>query len=501
MTIPHKLFRAISEYSAQRACYIQDEFYTYQALFSAVSKIRALIRRATSAQELIVGVMVHNDLHTYASILALWMEGRGYLPIKPDTPSVRNQTILQQAGVSSVLDSAHPTSDYSVKIISTTDIQWEGVTAEPEEIDPDRTAYLLFTSGSTGIPKGVPVTFSNVDAFFEAFDNLGFKVTPEDRFLQMFELTFDMSVLSFTMPLLHGASFYTIPSGQIKYLYALRLMEEQALTYAIMVPSVICYLQPYFEEIELPAMREVIFAGEALYEDLFRGWANCVPNARLCNAFGPSEGTIVCTAYFYRNGDEMLTYNGIVAIGKAMKGTTMLIVDDENEPLTENRIGEICIAGNQLFPGYVNERERNENQFFNNANGRFYKTGDLGTIDNHGYFYFAGRKDEQVKINGFRVELTEIEYYINKIISPAKAVVVAVEKDRKANVLTVIIEGDDFPTDPLTLQLRDKLPDYMIPSEYYFLPAFPQNSNGKTDKRKMKEIISSTESDFLTSKY
>ncbi|MDR2978937.1 MAG: amino acid adenylation domain-containing protein [Bacteroidales bacterium] len=460
MEIINRLFQSLQQHSERPAFCMAGKFHTYGTLGEEISRLRSQIRLDVKPEENVVPVMVRDDLTTYAMMMALWMEGKGYLPLKPDAPEERNREILQRAG-----ECRDITCNVSI-------------------------AYLLFTSGSTGVPKGVPVTFGNLSAFIEAFEALGMPIDKEDRFLQMFDLTFDMSVISWVFPLLYGACVYTIPVGKIKYLYALRLMEEYQLTHAIMVPSIINYLRPYIEDIHLPAMRGILFAGEALYEEVIYPWRKCVPNALIFNSCGPTETTIVCTAYPCKPGDKLWpAHNGIITIGSEMKGTEIIIMDEENNPLPVGETGEICMAGEQLFPGYINDDERNHSLFFKYGGKRFFRTGDMAFRDKDRLLFFAGRKDDQVKIDGFRVELAEVEYHLKQIVSPRRVVVLSLLNEQKNNMLIAMIEGDTINVSEIKQQLRDTLPGYMIPSQFHFMPSFPQNANGKLDKRKITQCF------------
>lgn len=476
-------------HSSRRAFMIHEVEYTYREFQAAISKIRGLIRHEINSDEKLVALLVHDDLETYASILALWFEGKGYLPLKPDTPTARNHYILNEAGVCTMLNSRDSTDIENVNVLNTKNISCH-VGELPREVGSENIAYLLFTSGSTGLPKGVPITRGNLSAFVDAFEDLHFQISSEDRCLQMFDLTFDMSVFSIVTALLHGASLYTIPHGEIKYTYSYRLMEEHHLTIAIMVPSVINYLSPYFDEINLPDMRGVLFAGEALYENIAAGWAKCLPNARIENACGPTETTIICTSYTCHFNALLPVLNGIVTIGKAMKNTEIFIGDEVGNPLPFGENGEIYIAGPQVFPGYINDEKRNQESFIDVNGKRFFKSGDMALMREDGIMLFTGRKDSQVQVDGYRVELAEIEYHVRENIpNTANAAVIPILNEHKNNVLYLVIESEEFEIKSFIGKLKLKLPPYMIPSQTFFMPHFPLNANGKTDRIAIKTWI------------
>ena len=230
------LSESITRYPERNAFYIDGTYYTYAQLAERISAIRGVIRK-TEKNEQIWGLALHDDLNTYASIFALWMEGKAYVPLHPSWPADRIESIKVQVGCSNVLDACD--APYTEDLLD----DW----AEASE---DDLAYILFTSGSTGVPKGVQITRRNIAAFMDSFWQTGINITPEDRCMQVFDLTFDVSVQSYLVALTRGACVYTVPYGQVKYLYAASLIQEQHITFGAMAPSMLTYLRPYFEEFD-----------------------------------------------------------------------------------------------------------------------------------------------------------------------------------------------------------------------------------------------------------
>lgn len=493
MEIINQLSTAINRFSGNSAFFIANKTYTYWELGEAISKIRKSIESYLAEDEINVGLVANDDLLTYASIIALWLEGKTYVPLSTEIPIERNKNIIHQAGLKTIIDSSELPLFSEFNLLQTSNLITGEINLIPKPASKDTLAYILFTSGTTGQPKGVPITRANVEAFIKAFDKIGLDINENDRCLQMFELTFDLSVMSYLVPLLKGACVYTIPKEAIKYSYIYELMEEQHITVALMVPSILQYLRPYFKEINLPQMKYSLFCGEALSLDITEQWSECIPNAHLLNVYGPTEDTIFCTFFSYNRKQRTKSFNGLVSIGKAMEGTLTVVIDDNNEILPQNTVGQLCLGGVQLTPGYWNNPEKNKEAFFytmyNGEQERFYKTGDLCKIDTEGDILYLGRLDFQVKVQGFRVELSEIEYHVKAYLKNINAVSVAYEDIMGNTEIGLVIESDDFNVNLLKDHLKTKLPAYMLPKKFYFEKTFPLNVNGKTDRNKLRLLF------------
>ena len=489
MQLFKNLQHSIHHYSDRNAFYINGIFYRYIDFAKSISAIRLAIEQSTSESEKIIGIITNDDLETYASIIALWLSGKAYVPINPDNPIDRNNNIIQQAGIHTILDSSAIPYITAIHLIETAKLPETAINLTPKLISDEALVYLLFTSGTTGQPKGVPITRSNLTAFVSAFESMGINVHESDRCLQMFELTFDLSVFSYLIPLLKGACVYTIPKDKIKYSYIFELMEEQQLTVSLMVPSMLHYLRNYFNEINLPLMKYSMFCGEALPLDITKEWSNCLPNAAIYNVYGPTEDTIFCTQYAYDKNGENKTYHGVLSIGVAMEGTITIIIDEDNNPLPAGEIGQLCLGGSQLTPGYWKNEEKNKEAFFylhyNGQHQRFYKTGDLCKCDEQGDILYLGRIDFQTKIQGFRVELSEIEFHAKTFLGKSNLVAIAFPDLVGNTEVGLVIESDEFDHSPLIDYMKSKMPIYMIPKLIVFSKEFPLNTNGKTDRKQL----------------
>ncbi len=492
-----RISQSFTEHPQHNAFCIEGTHYTYSQLHELVSTIQHEIEVQCSRDEKIIGIITTNDLYTYASILGIWASGRGYLPINPQMPIERNEQIIKQSGISTILTADSQLRDtyagQAERLIVTSMLAKHAPTQLTFACNPESTAYLLFTSGSTGIPKGVPISFYNLNSFISAFFAVGYTVSCEDRVLQMFDLTFDLSVMSYVVPLCQGACVYTVSQEGMKYMNVASLLEDESITIALMVPSVITFLRKFFDEIQLPALRYSLFCGEALYADVMTEWKSCIPNAEIHNVYGPTEATIFCMTYNAVQSSTIKMDHGIVCIGKAMEGMEAIICDDDGNILENGNVGELCLYGSQLTVGYWGDKATSNKVFFNieNAQGQktFYRTGDVAYKDKEGDTYYCGRRDNQVKIQGYRVELAEIEFAARDILQDKNAAAVAMKDDAGNDVIFLFAENATEHITGLRAMLQERLPSYMLPTDIYNCAELPLSQNGKIDRKVLKQWV------------
>ena len=489
--ILNPVMQSICDCNDQHAFYIDGKYYTYRQFAERISAIRSVVHN-WQPNEKVVALAFHDDIDSYASIFALWMEGKAYVPLHPNQPVERNKNIIAQVEAIHVLDSQISDAyTNSCQVVCTSQLTYsQGNLDNWAEASEDDLAYILFTSGSTGIPKGVPLSRKNLAALVDAFWNLGYQLSENDRCLQCFDLTFDLSVMSYLVPLLRGACVYTIPYNVVKYFAIAQSMMEHQLTFALMTPSTIQYLRPYFEEFEFSAMRYSLFCGEALPTDVAMEWSKCLPNAEIDNVYGPTEDTIFCTAYRLRKDGNNVEHNGVLSIGTTMTSGKVIIVDANNNEIHDNQVGELCLSGEQLTQGYWKNPEKNAEAFWFAADGtRYYRSGDLCFYGEGGNINFVGRKDSQVKINGFRIELSEIEFHARQFLGDTLVLVLAYSNSEGTQSLAMFIESMEQDSQSLKDYLSSKLPPYMMPTKIIYVEKFPVNSSNKIDRSSLKKLI------------
>lgn len=467
-------------------CY-DEKMITYRELSKKVNGIRLYIRENIKQEERQLGIVVNSHPYTYAAILAIWLEGKFYVPLLPSAPEERNTKVVEEAHLKSIF------ANHFDQLLPASYIELDEITDTDEilaysEPNLDEIAYLLFTSGSTGRPKGVPISFNNVQTLLNSMDALGYKINSKDKCLQMFDLTFDLSVISYVMPFAVGACIYIIPDGEIKSDYIVDLLEEYHLTVLGMVPSVLNYIGRFFDDIKEPQVKLCWFCGEALSAELTGKWHKCIPNAEIVNFYGPTEDTVYCMYYIYRDG-FCKHHNGYMSIGKSMPYNECDIFID-GIPAKTGEHGELCLSGGQLTKGYWENPEKNAEAFFVYEGTRYYRTGDLCFKDEDGDVMYVGRIDFQAKIQGFRVELSEIEHFVSEFLgSNIPSLCVAFTNKQGNTEIGMAVESKEFDPQDVLKYIKSKLPPYEVPTKVLFFDRFPLNSNGKLDRKKIAETF------------
>jgi amino acid adenylation domain-containing protein len=465
--------------------------HTYAELISIVNALIILIRKNCPAEKCIA-VADQNDAYTYASFIALNLLGKTYLPLSIRNPMEHRDKILVESKTVFVLSSGEFQSACA-KVISSQvkplEQEWNEGPGNNECTQP---AYLLFTSGSTGEPKGVPVGNSQLNAFFDFFsDEARFSFGPSDRFLQVYEATFDVSVFSAFMPLFKGGCMYLLPRKNFAWLEIPQMLDKDEITVLSMVPSVLHYLQPYLSGFRFEKLRYSFFSGDKLYHSLAAAWSKCLPFAEIINCYGPTETTIVCTWYRWhadQSGQE--SFNGVVPLGKPFPGMEFILMDENGKEVIQGETGEICFSGPQVIDAYLNNTS--EEQFFTkNKVGipqRFYCTGDRVKINPDGNLLFVGRTDTQVKINGYRVEPAETEAILNELTGSKQNAVISFTRKDGETGLCAFLEGAGN-NNALATELRKRLPPHCVPELIRFVPEMPMSANGKIDRMELLRFV------------
>jgi amino acid adenylation domain-containing protein len=363
------------------------------------------------------------------------------------------------------------------------------------ELTPQDTAYLLFTSGSTGTPKGVPVTHGNAAYFMDVMSRR-YDITPDDRFSQTFDQTFDLSVFDLFMAWSNGSCVYGM--SPVDLLSPTKFINKNKITVWFSVPSVPAQMcrRNTLTANSLPTLRWSLFCGEPLQQRSAELWQQAAPNSTVENLYGPTELTIACFLHRWDpESSPALCRNGIVPIGSPYPGLAAHVVDEQLSPVADGQSGELCVSGPQTTPGYWRAPEITAQRYVELTIGRhetrrFYRTGDLVMKLAEGDYVFLGRADHQIKVLGHRVELGEIEAVLHGHPGVEHAVAFGWPPDNaSAEGVVAFVSGNISSADPLLSLAKAGLPPYIVPRQIYILSEMPLNANGKVDRVTLKKQL------------
>lgn len=500
------LFRAVAAGHAESpAIRANDRTLSYAELDAASDQLAArLVAQGVHPGDL-VGLLLERGADIPVGILAVMKAGAAYVPLDPSYPRKRLRYIVDDAGVKILVGRPEQAAACGIDELCVIDPSSEADQSLPVpslELDGSEPAYVIYTSGSTGNPKGCVITHDNVLALLRNALPL-FEVSNEDRFALFHSFSFDVSVWEFWASVAVGAAAVVVPLPTARFSGdLLEMLARERVTVLGQVPSAFRPLAAAYQEAGCPelALRYLIFAGESVELEVIsaflKAYSGRPPTA--VNMYGPTETTVYATHKVLTDDD----LNGPVRspIGVGLAHLTLEIRDEQLEPLADGEEGELLIAGSGVAVGYLGQPELTARRFvtLDGPTGtprRYYRTGDLARKLADGFIEYLGRADQQIKLNGYRIELSEVESVLrtHTLIEDA-AVAVATTHAGARFLVACIVPAGGAPenlTPTIRKHAKSIMPRYMVPDRYEYFTQLPLTESGKLDRRALAEFAAS----------
>jgi amino acid adenylation domain-containing protein len=511
------------------ACIVfRDERITYAQLEAASNRLAHLLCDRGCEQGDRVCILMPKCPEAIVSMIGVLKAGCAYVPIDAASPAARISRILDTCKNRSVL-AAGPVVHLLNELIADEQrrtqisIGWLDV-AKPNgahfdpvfsRIDLDHApaefkrqgssheaAHILFTSGSTGIPKGVVITHANVSAFVD-WGLKHFDIDHTDRLSGCTPFHFDLSTFDIFGTMAAGAQLHLVPPEDMLPAKLASFIRESELTQWFSVPSILTYMTKFsaVKENDFPTLRRVLWCGEVLPTPTLIHWVQRLPHVRFTNLYGPTEATIASSYFDVPECPQ--DPRTPIPIGQPCDGEELLVLNDKLEPTKDDEIGDLYIAGAGLSPGYWGDPDKTAAAFIpdprsGKSGGRLYRTGDLARRDKAGLFHFIGRSDTQIKSRGYRIELGEIETALNSLEKLKECAVIAIQTESFGGWMICCayseVYAGELNLESLRKDLAHLIPNYMLPVRWMSYEALPKNANGKIDRPLLKSRFLEKES-------
>ncbi|WP_330113822.1 non-ribosomal peptide synthase/polyketide synthase [Streptomyces sp. MUM 178J] len=465
-----------------------DERLLWRELDERANRLARLLLELGVSPEDRVGVLLDRSVHVCVAFLAVLKAGAVYVPLEPAHPEQRRRTVLELAGVKVLLTDGDRAADaagpWQTVAVDTDPRTGRQEPSAPEvEVQPDRLAYVMYTSGSTGLPKGVAVTHRDV---IELAAERCWADGSQERVLFHSPHAWDASTLELWVPLLNHGSVVVAPPGEVDLRAMARLLVDERITGLWLSAGLFRWLAEE-EPGCFAGLREVRTGGDVVPADAVGKVLAACPGTRVTNGYGPTETTVFATHHMMRTGDPVPDN---VPIGVPLAGRGAYVLSQWLEPVPAGVVGELYLSGSGLARAYEGAAGTTAASFvadpFGPPGTRMYRSGDLARRRADGALEFVGRVDDQVKLRGFRIELGEVDGALGALPEVAHAVSLIREDrpgDKRLVGYVVPAPGHELPDEETVRgRLAELLPDYLVPSAVVKLDELPLTSNGKLDR-------------------
>jgi len=519
--LPHTILNSANRYPDKEAFRFGDTTLTYTELVHQSHQLAHCLIELGVQRGDRIGIYLNRCLETAVAVYGIMSAGAAFVPLDPYAPPARTQFVIQDCKIEHLISNKNQEKNLKNTLIQNLDVKsiisplgvnWgEDFTAFCDHLNirtfikknlqklphtkpnirtlEDDLAYIMYTSGTTGTPKGIMHTHRSGLAYAKLSADL-YDVQPTDRLGNHAALHFDISTMGyFSMPYASGTTVI-VPDIHTKLPASMaQLIEKEALTIWYSVPLALTQLlQPgILDKRDFSAIRWVLYGGEPFPVKYLRALIKAMPNARFSNVYGPAEVN-QCTYYHFSDLSEKDT---AIPLGKVWGNTEILIHNENDEPTKTNETGELLVRSATQMKGYWGRPDLTEKGFYKRQKIEgceeiFYRTGDLVKMCEQGNLHFLGRKDRQIKVRGYRVELDEVEAVLTAHEAVGEAAVFAIKNEDEAHIKAVVKQKKDIEESVLKSYLGMLLPNYAVPNHIKFTDKIPRTAAGKVNYKLLK---------------
>jgi len=479
----------------------RGESRSYAQVCRAMLSLSGYLKERYGGDDTPVLLYGHKEIDLIPCMLGCSLAGHPYVPIDITFPQSRLLMVVEEIRPRLIMDFTGQLRPEGCDVLykdQITEMLARNTDADTERIafpDGEDVCYILFTSGSTGRPKGVEIQFSNLDAYMEDFCPLFYAGEGEHTVLNSLSYSFDVSAGYIYPSLYYGYTLHSVDKRMFENLGELfEDLKGSGVRTVMSTPSIMdmCVVSAKFGREILPDVERFIFCGEILTNELARTLKARFGGAAVINTYGPTEATILVTEVTITDG--MIGAGRSLPIGHPLPGTVLRVVDEQGNPLPPREKGQLQILGRQCGPGYFKRPDLTAKAFFQDADTglRGYNTGDICYFD-EGEYYFCHRNDFQIKLNGYRIELGDIENNLTRLPYVSRAAVIPVSEGGKTAYLAAfVVLSEQTESTPVKQQIAIKkdlgqlVASYMVPRKVILKSEFPLNTNLKTDRKALE---------------